>query len=235
MIWIITGNGAAVLISSTRRNVTIRNGHIRGTTTFAAGAFTTRGFLDGVANSSGSSANLRVSDLNVSGLADDGIDLGSNMATLVIERCSLAVCAGRGMQAGIIHDCAADTTGDSAISGDVVANCSGETVNTAAAAAFGVSGLSNVENCRGIAVSGPGVQGVNVSNSRGTSTSGNGLAASNAINCEGVSTSGSNGVNAIGGTASFCRVRRDGGVAIIASNAIGTGTVTAPNKSLGTP
>jgi hypothetical protein len=75
----------------------------------------------------------------------------------------------------------------------------------------------------------------------GTSTSGIGIAAALAHNCEGTSASGSAGID-VGttGVASFCRGRRDGGVALRAFNAIGcsvlgTGTVTATNKSLGTP
>ena len=100
-----------------------------------------------------------------------------------------------------------------------------------------------VQNCIGTSGSGNGVQGQQVSNSFGTSTSGNGLNATCAINCQGVTTSGVNGINiASGGSATFCRGRRDGGVAISAANGnaigcgvIGSGTVTALNKSLGTP
>ena len=233
-------SGTAVLLNSTRKNITIKNGHLRGTTTFAAGVFTTGGFLDGVSGGGATSANLRVTDLNVLGMGSDGINLGvSSVQTFVVERCNITVCAAFGIRAAIVRDCSADTTGDIAIFADIAINCFGETVNIIASAA-GVDGASIVENCRGIAVSGIGVQGINGSNSRGSSTSGIGLAFTNAFNCEGVSTSGSSGISAGGGTASFCRGRRDGGVAIIAFNAIGctvlgTGTVTATNKSLGTP
>ena len=75
-------------------------------------------------------------------------------------------------------------------------------------------------------------------NSQGLSTSGNGIVAPNAHNCYGETTTGTNGIN--GSVVSFCRASRDGGVAITCFNAIGcfvsgTGTVSATNKSLGTP
>ena len=89
-------------------------------------------------------------------------------------------------------------------------------------------------------LSGIGISSFNVSNSCGLSTSASGLNAVNVSNCEGVSTSGAAGISASSGTVSFIRGKRDGGVAINTTNAIGctvsgTGTVTATNKSLGTP
>ena len=233
-------SGTAVLLSSARKNITIKNGHIRGTATFTAGAFTVVGFLNGVSNSSGTSANLRVSDLNVLGMASDGINLGFfSVSTYVVERCNVTVCGAIGIKAGLVRDCSSDTTGDTAIQADIATNCSGETVNIVAAA-FGVIGSSTVENCRGIAVSGTGVQGFCVSNSRGTSTSGTGLVGNSAFNCEGFSTSGSFGLSSPLGTASSCRGKRDGGTAISAGIAIGctvngTGSVSSAQKFLGTP
>jgi len=180
-------SGTAVLLSGTRKNITVKNGHIRGTTTFAAGAFTTGGIFDGVANLATASANLRMSDLKIFGMGDDGIDLGANtVPTFVVERCNVSVCARRGIQGGLIRDCAADTTGDTAIAGDIVTSCSGETVNTAVFAG-GISGVT-IENCRGISDSGPGVSGSNVNNSRGSSTGGSRISGTNVINCFGLST-----------------------------------------------
>lgn len=235
------GSGSAVALSSTRKNITVRNGNIRGTTTFTAGAFTLGGFLDGVSGTSSASANLRISDLNILGMASDGINLSTTtIPTLVVERCTVTACGGLGIQAGIINECSADTTGNSAIFGDCVYHCSGETVNTPSTSANGVSGFSIVDSCRGIAVSGQGVQGISVSNSRGTSTSDSGVSGTSVFNCEGISTSGDAGIKATGGTVSFSRARRDGGVAISAANAIGctvigSGTVSAISKTLGTP
>ena len=127
-------SGTAVLLNSARKNVTIKNGHISGTTTFSAGAFTTGGFLDGVVNGSNSSANIHVTDLNILGMGSDGIVLnGSGVPTYVVERCNITVCAGVEIQAFVIRDCTADTVGGSAIAGDMVTNCYGETVSTLAA------------------------------------------------------------------------------------------------------
>ena len=131
------------------------------------------------------------------------------------------------------------TAGASAILGDIVSDCSGESVG-AASSNFGISGFSSVQNCRGIANAGNGVQGDQVSNCFGTSTSGSGIAATCAFNCQGISTSGPFGINTANGTASFCRALRNGGIALTATNGIGctvvgTGTVTATNNSLGTP
>ena len=176
-------------------------------------------------------------------MAGEAIDIFLSLPSSrnIVERCSVSVCASTGIQAGRVADCYVDTAGASGIVGDIVSGSFGESVSTAAGN-DGISGASVVENCRGFAVAGVGVNGFNaqVSNSYGTSVSGTGLVAICALNCQGVSTSGAFGLRAISGTASFCRGQRNGGVAISATNAIGctvvgTGTVTAVNKSLGTP
>lgn len=232
--------GTAVNVSGTRRNIVIKNGHIRGTTTFAA-TFTTGGFINGITSISATSANIRVSEVSVLGMAGDGINLSFNtVARLVVERCTVSGCGDLGINAGTVRDCVAETIGNNAISADSAINCIGDTVSTVASS-IGVSGFSVVQNCIGTSLSGNGLQGQQVTNSFGTSISGNGLNATNALNCQGVSTSGTNGINiAAGGSATFCRGRRDGGVAINAANgnAIGCegiGTVTAAGKFLGTP
>ena len=139
-----------------------------------------------------------------------------------------------------MRDSAADTTGGSAILADIASHCSGETV-AAAGTSLGISALSVADGCRGVSITGTGLGALSASNCIGISTSGTGLVATVAQNCEGTSTSGTFGLDAgTSGIASFCRGRRDGGVAIRAFNAIGcnelgTGTITATNKSLGTP
>jgi len=232
-------SGTAVLLSGARQDVTIRNGHIRGTTTFSAGAFTPGGFLDGVVNNSAFSANLRVSDLSVSGMASDGIVLGAVEPGMAVERCSVAICGAIGIQSALTRDSNADTTGNTAIVGKIISNCIGETVNTVVASAAAINASSSADNCTGVAVSGVGVSAVNAHNCHGTSSSGNGLVASNASNCSGTSTSGAAGIDANPGTASFCRGQRVSGIAIDAGIAIGctvvSGTVNSANKFLGTP
>ena len=236
-------SGSGVTLNGVRRNVTVKNGHIRGTTTFAAGVFTTGGFVVGIVSDTLGCANLYFADVNVSSVAGEGIStvFSQPSSRTIVEHCSVSVCAGSGLAAGSVMDCHVDTAGQRAIQGDRVTNCFGESVGTGGSF-DGIYGYSVVENCRGIANAGVGINGINaqVSNSFGTSVSGTGLVAICALNCQGISTSGAFGLQAVSGTASFCRGQRNGGVAISATNAIGctvvgTGTVTAVNKSLGTP
>lgn len=238
-----TPGGTAILINGVRRHIRIKNGFVRGTATFSAGSFAGGGFSDGVVANNPSCASIRVSDVSVSGIFGDGINLNTNVtASVCVERCTVSVCSAKGIRAGTVRDCEVETSGGDAIAADLVVNSSGETVSTVAAA-VGLSGLSVVQNSIGRSISGGGLQGQQVSNSLGTSTSGIGLNVTNGLNCQGVSTSGTTGISvAFGGSVTFCRGRRDGGVAISAANAnaigcevLGTGTVTAQGKFLGTP
>lgn len=254
-------SGTGVLISGARRDVTIKNGNIRGGTGFSSGAFSPQGFLVGVnASTPNANANLRIFDLNVSGMASHGINLGGiSVPTILVERCNVSVCAGIGILAAAIRDCNVDTAGRSGIFGDIVSRCSTRSVSTVQGDS-GIAASSVVESCVSLADVGSGIICNNgqVSNSRGTSNSGIGLSANcasnsqgisdslaglvaltNATNCTGISNSGNVGLSATG-TASFCRGKRDGGFAISASIAIGctvsgTGTVLSDNKFLGTP
>lgn len=231
--------GTAIVIQSVRRNITIKNGSIRGTTTVSAGVFATGGFLDGIQGSSGTSANLLVSRVQVHGLGADGISFSTSaVGTSVVEYCNVSVCAGGGIFAGLVRGCTVDLVGGSGIDADSVFESYGETVGSGNFP--GVQGTSLIDRCRGVAVGGSGIIGLVVSNSRGSSTSGIGINATTATNCEGTSTSGTAGISALGGTVSFSRGRRDGGTAIVTLNAVactvaGTGTVSATNKTLGTP
>lgn len=233
--------GVGINIPNSRRNLTIRNGFITSPSTFAAGAFTSLGFVDGIRSTNASTANVRISDLSVHGIGGDAINFATTaIPTAVVERCTVSVCVGLGIVAGVVRDCSADTTGNTAINAELILNCYGETVNAGSAAAVGINAVSTAENCRGVSVSGFGVSATTAANCRGTSTSGSGIGCIVAVNCEGTSTSGSAGILAIGGTVSFSRGRRDGGNAITCTNAIGctvtgSGIVSAANKSLGTP
>jgi hypothetical protein len=252
-------DGAGVSLAGARSNVTVRNGHIRGTTTFDGGTFTTGGFLDGIDANTNGGANLRFSDLSVLGVGDAGINtiLNNPASDHRIERCMVGVCAGTGLRAGTVSDCRVDTAGLTAIAADVVINCYGKSVGTVGGS-HAISAISVVENSRGIADAGLGISAgtAKVHNSYGTSVSSTGISSRCASNCDGISTSGvglagTSVINCTGESASgfygisasivsFSRGRRDGGTAISATNAIGcvvvgTGTVSAVNKSLGTP
>lgn len=207
------GGGTAVLLSGTRRNVAIKNGHIRETTTVSGSTFSPGGFLDGV-RAATSGTNLRVSDLNVHGMADDGIDLfNTNAPTCVVERCTVSICEGEGIRAALVRDCSVDGTGVHAILGGVVTNSSGRSVGPIG---MGISSDSIVENSRGQSVGGTGIIGDNVSNSQGASTSATGLFATTATNCQGSSTS-STGLNATNAT--NCQGNSSSGGGLTSTNA----------------
>ena len=214
-------SGTAILIpSGSKANITIRNGQIRGTTTFSGGIFTTGGFQHGV-RAFTASANIRVADLKVSGMSLTGINLPAGPHTYAVERCTVDICSGVGIAASQVRDSLALTCGADGIVADAVRNSFGESVGTAA--------------------SNDGIDAANVIDSKGVAIAGVGILADMAANCEGTSTSGTAGLSVIG-TASFCSGKRDGGVAINAGIAIGcsvliggTGTVTSPGKFLGTP
>lgn len=229
-------SGTAVSISGTRRNITIKHGHIRGTTTFSAGTFTTGGFLDGINSTSSLSANIRISDVNVYGIADDGIQSVALIDSFFVERCIASVCGGNGILAGVVRECTADATGATAITGNHVSNSAGESVGTGTTD-DGVRATFIVENCRGVAVAGSGVEcpgqtnnssgisdsgiglnasGGSVQNSRGTSSSNAGVWADIASNCAGVSTS-SFGLDAA--SATNCEGTSSTGIALTATNA----------------
>ena len=214
-----SGSGVSLPGSPPRRNLTIRNGHIRGTTTFAAGSFTGGGFQNGV-NSASFDASVRVADLQVFGVAGIGIGVGGSKS--MVEHCNVAVCGVTGIDASIVRDSAADTCGTNGVAAKTVIDSFGESVLTTG---------SN----RGIT---GGAVGGTVVHSTGVAALGIGVNGAIGIHCEGTATSGG-GVN-LTGTATFCQGKRDGGTAIGAPVAIGctvngTGTVTSANKFLGTP
>ena len=210
--------GAAVKVDGFRWRLTVRNGSIvSGTTVPASGPAAEAGFTNGIFADGpfigGSIYQALVSDVHVTGVGTAGILLNNQG---VVERCTVSQC------------------GHSGIIAEDVQNCSAEFCRV-----HGISVTRNATNCSGNARDGAGLECVNASNCTGTSTNGPGLYCyGNATNCTGTSTSGNAGMQ-VTGTASFCRGSRVGGVAIIAANAIGctvgSGTVDAPLKHLGTP
>ena len=89
-------------------------------------------------SSSASSANLRVSDLNVPGVGSDGINFATTACRPLSSSAARSRSARRlGFGRASFATASADTTGNTAILGDIVTNCSGETVNTASASAQG--------------------------------------------------------------------------------------------------
>lgn len=222
------GSGTAVAISGVRTGISIRNGHIRGATTYGAEAFTPGGFVHGIAAAPGCSG-IRVSDVGVTALAGDGIRLGtvadiSNAA----HRCTAHICAGIGILASLVADCAAGATGETAISGSIVTACRGETVGSGTSR-YGILADSVAENCRGIALSAAGVQAAVARNCHGVSSSNAGLLASfSADSCTGTSTSGTGVVatlatNCFGQSTSFNGLNASNAVNCYGITSTGTG------------
>lgn len=225
--------GDAISISGTFRNISIRNGSIRGAVSLAGSTFSGAGFLNGIV-ATGTARTVRVDHVSVSRCLGAGIDLGLTSNPNTVSHCAVSTVGGLGIRASIVSDCVVtECGGANAIAASSVSNSRGENVSTGR----GVSAES-ATNSIGVAISNTGLVAFTASGCRGRSTSGNGLEGDQAINCSGESVSGL-GIT-MTGTATFCRGARNGGIAISCGNAIGctvdgSGTVDAVVKSLGTP
>ncbi len=182
---------------------------------------------------------------------------GSGIVSETIRHCSVRDVSGPGIQGTVVsHSVSylADTLINyPAIIGKIVESCDG----VASSLGRGIDG-DIVSNSTGQSYSSSGIIAQNASNCVGTSTTGCGMyVETNASNCEGISNGdtgmdvGANATNCCGrttwgpyglrvrGTASFCRGSYSGGIAISAGIAIGctaeSGTVSSPQKHLGTP
>ena len=252
---ICTGvNGGIAVNLGSVNAATVRRGSILGGSTVAGSVFSLAGWDKGI---NGTGSDLRVSDINARGLRTNGIFISTLNSS--VERCSVNICGGSGIQTRNASDTTVRNCGDYALSignpssGGCGNNCLGESVG---ASGYGIYATGSVlTNCRGIAIGGNGLHGGQVTNCQGASTSGWGIFAANATNCEGSSStnvglkatnatnctgttnSGTAGI-AVTGTASYCQAGGSG-TAMTAAIAIGCtsagGVITAPQKHLGTP
>jgi hypothetical protein len=180
---------AGISLNTPLSDVTIVNGHIRsGVTNNGSGVYSGSGFATGIGYSSMPPTNVMVSKVSVSGVSNDGINLGTGNAT-VVEACTVTTAGSIGISASTIKDSVVADCGGNAIVGDQVAGCRG------IGAVNGVVAKAVAQNCYGQSSSGSWC-GVNVSGSAlncyGTnSSSGMGLSATIAQNCYGSSASGS--------------------------------------------
>lgn len=212
-----SGLGTAISIPGSFSRLTVRNGFIvSGTTVVAGGAVTGAGFIQGIYSSSSINQAL-VENVHVTGVTSDGIFLDTQG---IVRDCTVRNCGTRGIVADNVTNSSADNCGQTGITGRDISNSSG-TGNTV----VGISCSGNAINCTATSISGTGLScNGNVSNSTGFTTS-------TASNTYGIAATG---------TASYCRGRKDAGIAIFANIAIGctvsgTGTVSSPQKFLGTP
>lgn len=157
-----------------------------------------------------------------------------------VSHCTASSTTAVGIQALNASDSTGTSTGDIGLKCEGnITNCTGFSTNADAIYCDG-----NAHNSTGTSTSSTGINCVNASNCTGTSNLWFGIySRGNASNCTGISiaptTAGVKGLQAFG-TASYCRAKRNGGVAIEAAIAIGctvdgTGTVFAAQKHLGTP
>ncbi len=238
-----SGSGTAIYLTSVS-NVTIHNGHIISASTSG----TPKGFFNGIDWTGNKPTNTEVHHLSVSGIGNIGINgpsvvrdcnldnigfTGINATT--VSDCMLSEMAASGIQASLVTKCKvtlATSSSGTGINAGTVTDCIADSRTS-----IGIDGI-NVSNSKGSSISGIGIDGNTVSNCYGSSSTGSGITGTNVTNSVGVTGSaGTAGISATG-TVSFSRGDRAGGNAITAVNAIGctaNGTVTATNKSLGTP
>jgi hypothetical protein len=206
-------NAGVGLSGSSHHDITIRNGHISGTTTVSGSTFTPGGFVNGIGLGSSGGENVRIPDVTVLGVAQNGIKI-PQVASNAVDRCSVSICGVEGIIAGQIRDCVAENTGSIAIDATQIAShCYGACVGGGA----GIS-ASVVDNCIGSSNTGDGIlSGGTVKNSTGTSASGNGISASAVDTCAGSSNTGS-GIRA-GASANNCIGTSSTGNGLIATSA----------------
>jgi hypothetical protein len=243
--------GTGILISAnqtaaTHKNVTIRNGFIRGGSTYSGGdTFSDVGFSEGIRvgyeSSSVTDLNLRVSEVTVTDIYRDGISLLGPMSSargVVVERCSAVTCGATGIRASTVLYSTAEQCGNIGINATIARQCTGNAVNTygtglIAAQAFDCFGTAFSTGANGL------VANILASDCFGQSVLGDGLRAEIAVNCFGSTSSSSAYGMDVTGTATNCRGNNSGGVAIRAAIAVActasSGTVSAPSKQLGTP
>jgi hypothetical protein len=246
-----TANGNGVNIPFLIDNITIRNGHIRSSTTWDVGAFTGRGFANGIYFTG--THNALVEGITVTRVAQNGILLDNDFTNTTIRNCSVYLCGNIGLSASLVSDSSAAVCGSSGIKADNVVNSTGKNVagsgdgiaakdvsNSYGESTNPNSGVGiyadNVTNSSGKSIAGMGILAVhNATNCCGTSDSYIGLKADNATNCYGATTSGPRGLLAY--TASFCKGENAAdALAIAADIAIGcsatSGSIKATNRYL---
>ena len=226
-------------------NITIRNGHLVGGTTYDSktNTFTGKGASYGIAFGP-FKGTFTISDITVSGMQEGGIGVtpfSLNLMCCTVQRCSVSVCGGRGIVASTITDSTAETCGSTALSALTVSN----SVGICVAQASGIRAYT-VTNSFGQSQSAFGIVADNDSpphlgdatNCRGVSATGTGLFATAATNCVGISTTGTgldtnSESNGYTGTATGCVGRSTSGHGLIASVATNCTGFTADKSKIG--
>jgi len=204
--------GAAILLTSGLRDITIANGHIRsGVTNNGSGVYSGSGFSNGIYYSGSQPANVQVSHVSVSGCQVSGLFIGNN-DSIVIESCTVRTTGGVGIYGSTVRQSIANDCGGNALVGDQVSDCRGQSVNGygvyAGAAALNCNGNSAnsegiycyiAQNCNGYSNGGGiGIYAAdNALNCTGGSVTGDGIDAETAQNCYGYTSGNSSGISAV--------------------------------------
>ncbi|MFO1531956.1 MAG: hypothetical protein U1F77_20055 [Kiritimatiellia bacterium] len=230
-----TGDGVGVSVAAGQKNIQVFNGHIRGSSSYneATLVFTSGGFIYGV--SAGDIPGVILHDLCVEGISGRG--LFANLGA--VRDCQVRECGEMGIFAATVSRCSSLNINGAAISAKIVSDCQAVSVCTASWGGA-ISGAESVFNSSGKADAGVGVAGITVQNCRGESMASDGISGEVVANSSGRSSSlAGSGIRAE--VVSYSRgMNQTGWPAITATrSAIGcsvlTGTVTSPNKLLGTP
>jgi hypothetical protein len=200
--------GFGIQLSGARRNITIHNGNLRGRGTNIGGSYSGPGFLHGI-DSPGSSLNVRVSGMNISGCQSRGINLGTDHS-IAVSQCTVRTVGNGGISAGVVSDSVVDDSNGSGITARAANNC------------IGIGGTGTglsaeiANNCKGASGTGIGLNATNALNCTGSSSNNVGLNAGTAQNCTGIST---NNTGLYAETASNCKGVSTGGTGLYTETA----------------
>ncbi|MCW1922055.1 hypothetical protein OKA05_05790 [Luteolibacter arcticus] len=237
-------DGDGIVMSSTARNVQIKNGQILGGVTRTSGVFSAGNF-EGIVGSNGTTGVI-IEGVSVSG-AKYGIDVKVIVGS-VVKDCTVSLCSSHGIRAASVVDSSAFVCEATGIEGDRVSGCTSESLGGGPGAPTGIRG-GQVSHCHakgagtsggtGITAdsvtdcvvtntgSGAGIFADVISNSKSTVTSGNAIVGSTITNCTGITASGSRAIWASNGTVSNSRGERSSGGGTAIEAVVATGC-TAP-------
>jgi hypothetical protein len=189
---------SAVLLSGSRTNIAICNGHISSGVTNNGGVYSGSGFGLGVF--SPGCFNVRVRDVSVSGCQYDGIYIGYNAYnSTIVESCVVNTAGAYGIVAQSVSKSTAIDCGNTAL----VATTANDSSGVASGNGAGVYATA-ANNCYGYCLGpGTGLSANAANNCYGYSSAGTGLSANQAQNCYGVS-HGNNGIGLQSDTALNC-------------------------------
>ena len=188
-----SAGGTAISIDGS--NVHITNGHIQSGTSYdseAAGApFNGTGFTDGINVLASGHSKLRICNIGIEGVAQNGIH--TNDSSALVESCFVRTAGGLGIYSDIVRNCVVEQAGSDAISAAQVIDCRAVSVDE-----IGINcGLTGqVSNSKGVSNGADfadyGIVAGRVSNSTGISAAGYGIFADQSVIASYGSSTGSN-------------------------------------------